>query len=85
MLLEVRRELIPIGVGSDQWEQRPLSRTVWTHDGTIPRLHRLAVPYDYAVGLLSTYIDGEKVDLDRFDAALTAIGHSRRDIERAIA
>lgn len=84
MLLEVRRELIPIGMSSSQWEQRPYSQVVWKHEGG-PSVFPIKVPYDFALGLLTPYIDGNKVDLPVFDAALDSVGSSRVDIEQALA
>jgi hypothetical protein len=84
MLLEVRRELIPIGLTGGQWEQRPYSQVVWTHDGGA-RAFPITVPHDFALGLLTTYIDGTKVDLPIFDAALRTIGCTRLEIEQALA
>lgn len=85
MMLEVRQHVIPLNNASI-WEQRPYDVTVWKHDGIIPlKLSVVPVPHDYVRGLLSTYIDGNKVDLPIFDAALSMIMVSRRDIEIAIA
>lgn len=84
MLLEVRREVIPIGI-SGQWEQRPYSQIVWKHDGGDAQAFPIKVPHDFMLGVLAPYIDGAKVSLPIFDAALEMVGCTRREIERALA
>jgi hypothetical protein len=82
MLLEVRREIIPIGRISP-WEQRPYSQLVWKHDGTA-HVFPVTVPPDYVPGLLIAYLDGLKVSIPVFDAALNMVGCSRREIEQTL-
>lgn len=83
MQLEVRRELIPIGITS-QWEQHPYTQVVWKHDGQMA-VFPVVVPHDYTLGLLRPYLDGVAVSLPIFDAALAMIPYSRREMERDIA
>lgn len=81
MLLEVRRELVPLDIMSGQWALRPYSQVVWKHDGAA-RTFPAKVPRDYVLGLLVPSTDGTKVAIPIFDAALEIVRCSRRNERR---
>ena len=83
MVLEVRREMIPVGPAGP-WEQQPYSQVVWKHDGSTARVFPLTVPHDYVAGIAQAYLDGNAVHLPIFDAAIGSLGISRLDLERLI-
>lgn len=83
MTLEVRRTYSPIYNRRETWERFPVTLVVWQCvDGRITA-EAVCAPseYDYERGLLTTYIDGQRVDLLTFDTALGEINLTRRDVE----
>lgn len=82
MILEVRRRMYPVPLSlSDPrsaWERIEFDQTVWRFNSARDVDERgafsYATPEDYTPGLLMCYIDGDKVTLECFAAALDRVG-----------
>lgn len=83
MTLEVRRTYSPTYNKRENWERFPVTLVVWRCvDGLITsEAVRSPSEYDYEAGLLTTYINDERVPLHVFDDALEKLNLTRRDVE----
>lgn len=87
MTLKIRQRCYPIETASSGFEETDFLRTVWwlREDGE-SYLNTIPVPDGYYPGLLTCYIDEEKVDLQTFDRALERLNSNltRDDIKKAL-
>jgi hypothetical protein len=84
--LVVKRSFEPIGDSSGQWEQVRFSRVVWRCErGGVAVATKVTAPTGYVEGVLTCYVDGQKVDILDFEEVLAdALGFTRADIEKAL-
>jgi hypothetical protein len=78
-MIEIRRQWLPIHDDGKDYESR-----VWVHDDIAGSVVEHVPPAGYVPGMLSGYVDGERITLEQLDAALVAVGWTRYDIEQAL-
>lgn len=79
MKLTIKRKLLAVGNFSE-WEERDYEVVVWEWKDNRETIRKIELPKGYALGLLSTYIEGFQVTLPSFDEELEKIGMTRERI-----
>lgn len=87
MILTVKRKFIAVGpFANSRWAIEDYEATVWEMSTESRTARTLPQPTGvfYYRGLMRCFINGERVDLARFDEALKDVGWDRTKIEEAV-
>lgn len=85
MILEVKREFLPLSAIGSQWHQVSYRRTIWRFNTDTERVNIIEIktPLGYVIGMMYCYKDGYEVYTGDFDDLLKDTTWTRELIEKA--